>query len=352
MLQSDKYLKRLSTAALETLAIIAYKQPVTKGEMEHIRGVNCDYAVQKLLEKELITITGRREGSPGQPLEYVASRHFMDYFGMNSLDELPKLNDLFPQDVAEATTIKEAHPVEEDSVGEAELHMAVNENGEVIEIMDDAITEQQVNEDQVLENNETPEEDTGAPGNKIENGEVIEIMEDAVPVNNTIEVSDIREEDTDEPGNEIENDEGNGRTAVRLNDKTENGDENENVDEAPTDEITNGAENEHTEEAPGDKKGDKDGDEITDEALPDEIEIGEENVGEPLGSEIENRNENANLDEEPENEKGNGEENGNTEESLNDEIGDRDENENVDEAPGNEKASLDGNEKTDTEESA
>jgi segregation and condensation protein B len=59
LLQSDKYLKRLSTAALETLAIIAYKQPVTKGEMEHIRGVNCDYAVQKLLEKELVTIIGK-----------------------------------------------------------------------------------------------------------------------------------------------------------------------------------------------------------------------------------------------------------------------------------------------------
>jgi segregation and condensation protein B len=134
LLHGDKYLKRLSTAALETLAIIAYKQPVTKGEMEHIRGVNCDYAVQKLLEKELISIIGRREGSPGQPLEYAASRSFMDYFGVNSLDELPKLNDLFPQDRIEATTVTEAHPVEEDIIGEAELHMAVNENGDVVEL--------------------------------------------------------------------------------------------------------------------------------------------------------------------------------------------------------------------------
>ena len=137
LLHSDKYLKRLSTAALETLAIIAYKQPVTKGEMEHIRGVNCDYAVQKLLEKELVTITGRRENSPGQPLEYAASRSFRDYFGVNSLDELPKLNDLFPQDITEATIVTEARPVEEDSISEAELHMAVNENGEVVEVKDE-----------------------------------------------------------------------------------------------------------------------------------------------------------------------------------------------------------------------
>src|SRR3954452_16239217 len=60
-LNGDKFLKKLSTAALETLSIIAYKQPVTKSEIEIIRGVNCDYAVQKLLEKELVLIAGRNE---------------------------------------------------------------------------------------------------------------------------------------------------------------------------------------------------------------------------------------------------------------------------------------------------
>ena len=67
-LNGDKFLKRLSSAALETLAIIAYKQPVTKGEIEAIRGVSSDYAVQKLLEKELILISGRNEKAVGQPL--------------------------------------------------------------------------------------------------------------------------------------------------------------------------------------------------------------------------------------------------------------------------------------------
>jgi segregation and condensation protein B len=84
--------KRLSQAALETLAIVAYKQPVSKPELEEIRGVNCDYALQKLLEKELVMITGRSEG-PGRPLLYATTEKFMDYMGINSLTDLPKVKD-------------------------------------------------------------------------------------------------------------------------------------------------------------------------------------------------------------------------------------------------------------------
>lgn len=89
--------RRLSTSALETLSIIAYKQPVTKTEVEQIRGVNCDYSVQKLLEKELIEIRGKSEGV-GRPLIYGTSSRFMDYFGINSLEELPTLKDLPSQE--------------------------------------------------------------------------------------------------------------------------------------------------------------------------------------------------------------------------------------------------------------
>lgn len=85
--------KRLSTAALETLAIIAYKQPITKPELEHIRGVSCDYSIQKLLEKELIVIAGKSDG-PGKPLLYGTSRNFMDHFGLSSVKDLPKLKDI------------------------------------------------------------------------------------------------------------------------------------------------------------------------------------------------------------------------------------------------------------------
>ena len=84
--------KMLSRAALETLAIIAYKQPVTKVEIESIRGVNCDYTIQKLLDKELISIKGRAEG-PGRPLLYQTSERFMDYFGLKDISDLPKIKD-------------------------------------------------------------------------------------------------------------------------------------------------------------------------------------------------------------------------------------------------------------------
>jgi segregation and condensation protein B len=101
--------KRLSRAALETLSIIAYKQPVTKSELEKIRGVSCDYSIQKLLEKELVAILGRDEG-PGRPLLYGTSDKFMDYFGLKSLKDLPK-----PKDFKEADfQIGEKAPIEEE----------------------------------------------------------------------------------------------------------------------------------------------------------------------------------------------------------------------------------------------
>ena len=104
-LNADKYLKKLSTASLETLSIIAYKQPITKSEIENIRGVNCDYAVQKLLEKELVIIAGRNEDAVGKPLIYTTSRSFMDYFGINSADDLPKIKEVLMEELVEATKV-------------------------------------------------------------------------------------------------------------------------------------------------------------------------------------------------------------------------------------------------------
>ncbi|EHQ29309.1 SMC-Scp complex subunit ScpB [Mucilaginibacter paludis] len=94
-LQLQRSKKKLSQAALETLAIIAYQQPVTKLDIEQIRGVNCDYSIQKLLEKELITIAGKAE-SIGRPIIYATSEFFMDYFGINHINELPQLKELAP----------------------------------------------------------------------------------------------------------------------------------------------------------------------------------------------------------------------------------------------------------------
>lgn len=94
--------KKLSQAALETLSIIAYKQPITKLDIEQIRGVNCDYTIQRLLEKDLIAISGKAKAI-GRPLLYSTSSTFMDYFGINSPAELPQIKDL---------------PAETDAIGE------------------------------------------------------------------------------------------------------------------------------------------------------------------------------------------------------------------------------------------
>ena len=135
-LNGEKYLKRLSAATLETLAIIAYKQPVTKGEIESIRGVNCDYAVQKLLEKELIIISGRDEKKPGQPLIFSTSKSFMDYFGINTADDLPKIKEVLADQLVEPTIIN--HGEQEVSADEAtagttsETELSVAVSGELI----------------------------------------------------------------------------------------------------------------------------------------------------------------------------------------------------------------------------
>ena len=112
-LNGDKFLKRLSIASLETLAIIAYKQPITKSEIEAIRGVNCDYAVQKLLEKDLVVIAGRNEDAVGKPLIYTTSKSFMDYFGINSTDDLPKISEVMMEELVQATVVAQSVVVDE-----------------------------------------------------------------------------------------------------------------------------------------------------------------------------------------------------------------------------------------------
>jgi segregation and condensation protein B len=92
-LSSERAKRRLSQAALETLAIIAYKQPVTKPEIETIRGVDSDYMLTTLLEKNLITIKGRAE-TVGRPLLYCTTDEFLKYFGLNNISDLPKPREL------------------------------------------------------------------------------------------------------------------------------------------------------------------------------------------------------------------------------------------------------------------
>jgi segregation and condensation protein B len=127
-LNGEKFLKRLSTAALETLAIVAYKQPITKGEIESIRGVNSDYSIQKLLEKELIIIMGRNEDLPGKPLIYSTSKTFMDYFGINQTTDLPRLREVLSESLEEPSLINYT-PLSQ----EITPALVVSEEGELLE---------------------------------------------------------------------------------------------------------------------------------------------------------------------------------------------------------------------------
>lgn len=105
-------LERLSRQALETLAIIAYKQPLTKSEIELLRNVNADGVMASLLEKNLIRICGRKK-VPGRPFVYGTTRHFLEHFGLKSLDELPKMEDFSQMAVSKDTRIEEMTEREE-----------------------------------------------------------------------------------------------------------------------------------------------------------------------------------------------------------------------------------------------
>lgn len=139
--------KKLSTAAMETLAIIAYKQPITKSEIELIRGVNCDYSVQKLLEKDLISISGRSSG-PGKPILYETSQSFMDHFGLKNQKDLPQLKDIH--------SLENTINPEDSNVGEYES-ISTEEAMEIERREEDS--EPNIEETETIENISTAEEE-------------------------------------------------------------------------------------------------------------------------------------------------------------------------------------------------
>jgi segregation and condensation protein B len=96
--------ERLSGPAMETLAIIAYRQPITKAAIEAVRGVACDGMIQKLLDRDLIRIGGRAE-LPGRPLLYETTDLFFEHFGIRSIDELPNASELRKIKLPEATEV-------------------------------------------------------------------------------------------------------------------------------------------------------------------------------------------------------------------------------------------------------
>lgn len=254
-LNGEKFLKRLSTAALETLAIIAYRQPISKGEIEHIRGVSTDYSITKLLEKELIVISGRSEDLPGKPLLYTTSKAFMDYFGLNSPQDLPKLREVFEEDFVAPTqlTIDGVAPeelkVDEETVDDGHL-LVVDETGELTEtvtvMMDDEVTE---DEGDGLEMSGEVEEEGILEGemeyHASEDAEVE--ADDEVNENEEEEVVDLDEEGSSEEEDDEDDDE----------DSSEEEDSEEDDEE---DELDEDSEEDGDDEAGDEEEGDEDED--------------------------------------------------------------------------------------------
>jgi segregation and condensation protein B len=166
LINGDKFLKRLSTASLETLSIIAYKQPITKSEIESIRGVNCDYAVQKLLEKDLVIISGRNEDAVGKPLIYATSKSFMDYFGINSAADLPTISEVFNEEINRAQEVSQLLEDQEKVTAENNVEVAESEHAETEE-MEAAQSGSAENEDVEIETAQSgTEEDDATAENK------------------------------------------------------------------------------------------------------------------------------------------------------------------------------------------
>jgi segregation and condensation protein B len=121
-LLKERLRTRLSRSALETLAIIAYRQPIARSEIEHIRGVDCDGVLSTLLERGLVTVGGRAT-TPGRPLQYVTTTDFLRYFGLNDLEDLPKLKELQGLVEGDPNQVKMAfdEPVQAAQVSDGEM---------------------------------------------------------------------------------------------------------------------------------------------------------------------------------------------------------------------------------------
>ncbi|QEC40566.1 SMC-Scp complex subunit ScpB [Pseudobacter ginsenosidimutans] len=281
-LNGDKFLKRLSSAALETLSIIAYKQPVTKAEIEAIRGVSSDYAIQKLLEKELVMITGRNEALPGHPLVYATSKNFMDYFGINTAEDLPKLKEVFDDSMVSASVVaaleesaaaamengEPLNPVEEEGT--------VAQEGENAEEINTTITTEEnitfkVDEDGVLIEEvfitET-EEDPGPEGEDEITAESEENIEVEASAENDAEESE--EEDGEDTEGEEEGEEEDGEEDEEGEEDDEEEEGNDEDDEDSDDDEEEGEDDDEEDDDDDDKDEDEEEDNDDEDESDDE----------------------------------------------------------------------------------
>lgn len=144
--------KKLSQASLEVLAIVAYRQPIARSEIEKIRGVNADWTLRSLMEKNLITVVGR-EDAPGRPLLFGTTKNFLEHFGLDAVSELPKLKEI--EDI-----LRE----DKEFAGTLELDFSADAAKENVKSHEQSIDEEfQDTDPQVKENNFDPEQPKPIP---------------------------------------------------------------------------------------------------------------------------------------------------------------------------------------------
>ncbi|MCK5581443.1 MAG: SMC-Scp complex subunit ScpB [Candidatus Omnitrophica bacterium] len=181
--------EKLSRPGLETLAIVAYKQPVSRSDVEVIRGVNSDGVVTNLLDKGLIKVVGRKD-VPGRPYLYGTTKQFLEYFGLKTLKDMPKLGSI--SSMIEQTQEKDMLPIEGDQ--------PVSEGTEVAE-QETVVCEDVVHESLPTEQTQQEQE----PALKISTEEEVKVSEDVVPAEET-EVEEAEGEQAEEPKEEISQD--------------------------------------------------------------------------------------------------------------------------------------------------
>ena len=223
----QQYLKskprKLSRAAMETLAVIAYQQPCIRAELEHIRGVDSGGVLKSLLDKKLIKVIGRRE-DVGRPLEYGTTKQFLSYFGLNTLKDMPTLRE-FEELVAEEQARQESEmPGDEadnkdklwdEALDQSYLEEADAELDKVADELQEMVETARVIEEEVL--NRVPDSDETPPENdqplfdlkRSENGSVVlAVPNEFLPEDETSdEDGEEYDEDEDEDDDEFDDDE-------------------------------------------------------------------------------------------------------------------------------------------------
>jgi len=200
---------RLSRAALEALAIVAYKQPVTRSEVDKIRGVDSGAIMRTLVENKLIRIIGRKEVA-GRPMLYTTSKRFLEVFDLNDLKDLPSPDDL---EIDEADVIEQA-----DNSAEEGQHVENTESN--VENTESDI-EKDVQNDENDENNASADEEIIPTDQIVENETTKDVQFENYEPNNTIEIIEIAD-DTDEPNTDQKNDNTDESNTDQENDEPDN----------------------------------------------------------------------------------------------------------------------------------